>query len=161
MTLAVFFIATLLPSSFEVSRETTIEKPAHVVYAALADLSTWKHWDPWQSEDNKLSIRIVSQTAEETKAVWLNEGAEAGQINLRIRVPNQELAIAIETLRVPPRLLSVRLQNLGGKTRVHFTVKGENGLYPLGNIFALQMEKYVGANYEEALNKLKTHLENK
>ena len=67
--------------------------------------------------------------------------------------------MTLETAREPSRELEFTLQNLGSKTRLRWTVSGKNGLYPLGNIFALQMNKYVGPNYEEALGKLKGYIE--
>ena len=159
MGVAVVFFATLLPSSFEVSREITIDRPIQTVYQSLADLSKWSQWDPWQRKDTNLSLKVTQQTPDQTDAVWLKDGNKAGTIKLEIKAPREELVITIENVSMPTRTLIVRLQDLGGKVRVQWTVTGENGLYPLGNIFALQMEKYVGTNYEDALKQLKSHLE--
>ena len=155
------FGATLLPSSFEISREVIVEKPVRTVHASLSDLSQWSKWDPWQTRESGAGLKVLTQNESETKAVWLRDGQESGRITLKATTQETQLTIIIETPRVPQRTLLIQLQDLGGKTRVTWQVSGENGMYPLGNIFALQMEKYVGANYEDALKKLKQHLENK
>ena len=156
---AVFGFAAMLPDTFEVSREITIERSPEVVYAAISDLSKWRSWDPWQAKEPSLTLAIIESNAEETKAKWLRNELEDGRITLRRTQPPVRLEMLLETPREPARELEFTLQNLGSKTRLQWTVSGKNGLYPLGNIFALQMNKYVGPNYEEALGKLKAYIE--
>ena len=156
---AVFGLATLLPDSFEVSREITIDRPPEVVYAVIADLSRWRSWDPWQAKEPALTLSVLESSDTTTDARWLRNGVEDGKITLRQTDKPTRLEMTLETSREPPRELEFKLQNLGGKCRLQWTVKGKNGLYPLGNIFALQMNKYVGPTYEEALTKLKAYVE--
>ena len=156
---AVFGFAALLPDSFEVSREITIDSPPEVVYAIISDLSRWRSWDPWQAKEPAMTLSVLKTTGATTDAQWLRRGIPDGKITLqRTEIP-RVLNMTLETSREPLRELEIRLQNLGGKSRVQWTVSGKNGLYPLGNIFALQMNKYVGPNYEEALTKLKGYIE--
>lgn len=155
----VFGFAAMLPDSFEVSREITIERSPEVVYATIADLSKWRSWDPWQAKEPSLTLSVLKSDGEETQARWLRNNVEDGRITLRRTRPPIQLEMTLETVREPARQLEFILQNLGGKTRLKWTVSGKNGLYPLGNIFALQMNKYVGPNYEEALGKLKVYIE--
>jgi uncharacterized protein YndB with AHSA1/START domain len=156
---AVFGFATLLPDSFEVSREITIDRPPETVYAVISDLSRWRSWDPWQAKEPALTLSVLKTTGTTTDARWLRQGFEDGKISVQQTDRPHRLNMTLETSREPPRELEFTLQNLGGKCRLKWTVKGKNGLYPLGNIFALQMNKYVGPTYEEALSKLKTYVE--
>ena len=156
---AVFGFAALLPDSFEVSREITIDSPPNVVYSVLSDLNRWRSWDPWQAKEPALTLSVLKTTGTTTDAQWLRRGVADGKITLERTDSPHVLNMTLETSREPRRELEIRLQNLGGKSRVKWSMKGKNGLYPLGNIFALQMNKYVGPNYEEALSKLKVYIE--
>lgn len=156
---AVFGFAALLPDSFEVSREITIDRPPETVYRIIADLSRWRSWDPWQAKEPALTLSVLKTTGTRTDARWLRRGVEDGKIIIEQTERPHVLNMTLETSREPLRELEFRLQNLGGKSRLKWTVKGKNGLYPLGNIFALQMNTYVGPNYEEALSKLKVYVE--
>ena len=156
---AVFGLATLLPDSFEVSREITIDRTPEAVYAVISDLTRWRSWDPWQAKEPGLTLSVLKSTGKTIDARWLRHGVEDGKISVQQTDRPRKLNMTLETSREPPRELEFTLQNLGGKCRLQWTVKGKNGLYPLGNIFALQMNKYVGPTYEEALTKLKAYVE--
>ena len=159
LTFAVIGIAYVLPSSFEVSREITIDKAPQVVYSILADLEKWKPWDPWQKNDPGLSLSVTHRTQSGMKGKWLRDGRPEGTITLEKIIPDSRAEIFLQKGNEPKRKLVFDLKDLGGKTRLTWTVTGENGMYPIGNIFATQMDKYVGPIYEQALLQLKAYSE--
>ena len=159
MILLIAFGASLLPSTFEVSRETTIARSPAQIYAILSDLQQWKDWDPWQSSDAELKLRIKASGTTGMEGEWLREEVLEGKISLTRTTEAKRIDISFQRGGDPQRNLVFELKDLGNKTRLKWTVHGENGMYPFGNLFALQMEQYVGPVYEEALRKLKAYAE--
>ena len=58
-----------------------------------------------------------------------------------------------------PRFLDFKCEDLGGKTRVTWTMSGANSMRPIGNYFGLGMDRYIGPMYEQGLTNLKSLVE--
>ena len=159
MFAAIAIVAALLPSTFEVSRETTIDRSPSHVYAMISDLEKWHPWDPWQTKESGLRLKVTESSSTGMKGVWLREDVAEGDITVTQTTRNERLDISIRRGSDPERALVFVLKDMGTKTRLQWTVSGENGMYPLGNLFALQMDSYIGPAYELALQKLKQHAE--
>ena len=159
MTLLFIGVSACLPSSFEVSRETIIDRSPTHVYAMIKDLEKWKPWDPWQSKASGLTLSVTQRTTAGMQGEWLRDGSSEGTITLVESIPNKELSISIRRGTDLERKLVFELKDMGKKTRLKWTVTGENAMYPIGNLFALQMDSRIGPTYELALQNLKQYAE--
>ena len=159
LAVIVYAIGAWLPSTFNVSRERTISVPLKRVSDVLVDLSKWAPWDPWQNSETDLKLEISRNARGLWVGRWLKDGIEHGRVIQQPQLSKNTIEYNLERSGEPLRRLRFELQDLGMNTRVRWTVSGKNKFYPIGNIFAVQMEKYVGPVYERGLDNLKKHLE--
>ena len=159
LAVMVYVIGALLPSTFHVSRERTISVSLSRVSSVLSDLSKWAPWDPWQNSETNLKLEVSKNANGLWIGRWLKDGVEHGRVIQQPQQSKNTIEYNLERSGEPLRHLRFELQDLGMNTRVTWTVSGKNKFYPIGNIFAVQMEKYVGPVYEKGLNSLKKHLE--
>ena len=52
--------------------------------------------------------------------------------------------------------MQFKLEDLGGRTQITWTLTGENRWKPIGNLFGMGMESYLGPIYQTGLDNLKT-----
>jgi len=159
MMLLFFGAGACLPSSFEVSRESIIDRDPAYVYAIIKDLDKWKPWDPWQSKASGMTLSVTQRTPKGMEGEWLREGIREGRIKLVETTPDKRLDISIRRGNDLERKLVFELKDMGNKTRLKWTVSGANPMYPIGNLFALQMDSRIGPTYELALQSLKQYAE--
>lgn len=153
-------IGALLPDHFEVKRALVIMAPPAKIWPYINELSKWPEWDPWSRTDPQIKHRYEGTPGMGHTMHWV--GPNSGQGKLET-IANTSLSHARFKLSVAqqeePRFLDFQCEDLGGKTRVTWTMSGANSMRPIGNYFGLGMDRYIGPMYEQGLTNLKSLVE--
>lgn len=159
----VFFLgAYLLPDRVHISRTINIERPAGQVFAVVNDLRRFNDWSPWFDIDPQASYRHEGPEQGEGSILHWSGNEAAGNGSMRIvesRAPDHVVTeIAFEGFPVPARAV-LRIEPVDGDaSRVEWSF--ESALKgPLSRWFGLLMPRYIGADYDKGLARLKSLLE--
>lgn len=156
--------AYFLPRYVEVSRSIDIDAPPSVVYPLVGDLRRTNEWSPWLELDPDVKITFtgpadgVGQTMR-----WESEDPKVGsgsQTLTRLE-PNREVETALDFGEQGEATASFLLEPEGAATKVTWGLRMDLGLNPIARYFGLMFEKWIGADYEKGLAKLKTVAEAK
>ena len=150
-------VSFMLPDDFEVERTTIIEVAPEKVLAVLGDLKQWPRWDPWTRADPDIQQTFEGEPGIGQQQSWL--GPKSGQGSLKIveLESNQKLVLELKGQgRSETQTMVFEFEDLGGRTRVKWHLSGLNRWRPLGNIFGLGMDSFLGPVYESGLENLKT-----
>jgi uncharacterized protein YndB with AHSA1/START domain len=152
--------ALFMPSSYEVERSITIQRPPETVYKKVADLREWRKWNPW-SQGSDTNVYRGPKTGK--GAVWEWRSKEHG--NGELRIVEAEPYKRIET-RITFRDSSLtghgkwQFERRGDDTKVSWGTTGKLG-YPFGRIFAWirDPQDLIGGDLQKGLKILERHLE--
>jgi hypothetical protein len=153
-------VIAMQPSEFTIKRSATINAPADVVYAQIADFKAWEAWSPWEKMDPN-QARTYSEPSSGLGANYHWKGNDdVGEGNMKITdvKPNQQVGIDLDF--IAPFETKNRtvfdLEDVNGATTVTWSMSGKNTF--MGKAFGLfmNMDKMVGADFEKGLASMKT-----
>lgn len=151
--------AAMQPESFKIERSATIAAPPEIVFAQVNDFHKWKEWSPWAKLDPKMTQKFEgSMTGKGAIYSWdgNNEVGE-GTMTIEESRPNELIHIKLEFKRPfkATNAADFGFKQEGNQTVITWTMTGKNDF--LGKIFSLimNMDKMVGAQFEQGLGKIK------
>ena len=157
LTLSIGF---LLPGDFKVERSIVIDAPPSEVYPWVGELQKWSQWDPWRNVDKKLKRTFSGNSAVGDYLEWSGPQSGVGRLTILETNTNAVLRIGMsEATLEHDRLIIFTLEDLGNQTRLHWSISGENSMKPLGNYFALGLDRHLGNMYEQGLSNIKSLVE--
>lgn len=149
-------LAMLLPSSSTVARSVTISGLPEKVLADIRNFHHWKFWNQYAIDTASVSNNV---SADGTSLVLTDK--ENRQISYKLDGGNSDTLIILEsvsgTINSKNRFISRRLEN--GQTFLIWTVSTELGKMPWQRLKGVVMDKFMGPQYEQSLNRLKRYLE--
>lgn len=161
----VLVAAAFQPADFQVSRSTLISAPPAALFAEVNDLQRWKTWSPYEKLDPAMKRTFAGPPAGVGAAYgWEgNSQSGTGQMTITESQPAEKVVIRLDFLK-PMEATSYatfRFAPEGSQTRVTWSMAGHNGY--LGKLFCMfmNMDKMVGAQFEEGLATLKANAEKK
>ena len=165
LVLLVVLLALIAPKGYAVSRNIIINKPKAEVYNYLKFLKNQDHWSPWQERDPEMKKTFTGSDGEVGFiSAWESDHKQVGSGEQEIIAlkENEEITTHLRFLK-PFKSESdayMRVEEDGGATKVTWGFTGKNK-FPM-SIFMLfmNMDKAVGADFEQGLSKLKAVLEN-
>jgi uncharacterized protein YndB with AHSA1/START domain len=150
------------PAQYRVVRTTTINAPASVVFAQIADFNQWPHWSPWAKLDAGAKMSVVGKAAAVGHRQEWN-GAEAGvgsQTIVEVK-PNSllrtQLNFTAPFAAAPTSEFLLTAVDGGSKTLVEWDLRDTNALATriFMTLFFVNMESMLGEEYEAGLRDLK------
>ncbi len=165
LVLLIVVLALIAPKSYAVSRSITVNKPIGEVYNYLKLMKNQDHWSPWQERDPDMKKTFTGNDGEVGFiSAWESEHKQVGSGEQEIvgLKENEEITTHLRFLK-PFKSESdayLRVNEGDGGTEVTWGFSGNNK-FPM-SIFMLfmNMDKAVGADFEQGLAKLKSVLEN-
>lgn len=153
-------LSLFIPSRIMITRAVVINVPAAKVFSEISDLQNWKHWQPvfvndaakikfntttdgtstaceWDSKGKKNTMRITQKTSNTVSAIL----ERSGENDVR------------NTISVLPLADSNQVQ-------AEWNVLIQLKWYPWEKFYGIFIEKITGQGYEDALNSLKSYVEN-
>ena len=157
--LALVFIggAYVLPDEAVVQRQITINAPPEKVWAIVGDMKRFNEYSPWAELDPNTKYtfegpdRGVGQ-----KMSWVSEDPNVGKGSQTVLdwVENQRLVNELDFGDMGKSLASLELAPVNGGTGVTWGFKSKLN-NPVERWFGLMFDKWIGADYEKGLVKLK------
>ena len=157
LAVLLLFIATR-PAKFRIERSAQLSASSAAVFALLNDFHQWGKRSPWEKLDPTMKKTFSgSESGTGAEYAWSgNSKAGEGRMTMLDSKPNLQLSIKLEFKKPFPatNLTTFKLEPASGGTTVHWIVEGENGF--AGKAFGLlmNMDKMLGASFEEGLANL-------
>lgn len=155
------FVATR-PDEFMISRSTSINAPATIVFEHLNDFHEWQGWSPWDKIDADLK-RTYSGPDTGVGATYHWEGKETGEGEMKITdaKAGEHVGISLNFIKPFPaeNTVDFDLVKEGEGTKVTWRMNGKSNF--MSKLFGtfVNMDKMVGADFEKGLADLKKHAE--
>jgi uncharacterized protein YndB with AHSA1/START domain len=152
-------VAYLLPRNVNVSRSIAINAPPAMVYPLVADLRRANEWSPWLELDPDVEITFtgpadgVGQTMN-----WKSDDPNVGSgaQSITMLEPDSKVETALDFGEQGTATASFDLEPKGPATEVTWGFSTDLGFNPVVRYFGLMFDKWIGADYEKGLAKLKT-----
>lgn len=155
----VFIVGLALPSDFAVERSAMIAAPPERVFQEVNSLQRWPAWSPWIARDPSIQ-NTYSGPAEGVGATvtWTSDDSGEGTQTITVSDPPKRIETKLDFGSMGTSKASWTFSPEGNGTKVTWTLQGDAG-GPLGGYFAMKMDDWVGADYEDGLARLKRHVE--
>jgi hypothetical protein len=148
------------PSTFRVSRATTIAAPPAVVYSEIIDFHKWEAWSPWAKLDPTMKTTYSGPTSGPGAAyAWAgNDKVGEGKMLITGAKPAQEVNIKLDFLK-PFEATSANgflLEPTSGGTRITWSMSGDSGFVMKAFSLFHDMDADIGKDFEKGLASMKT-----
>lgn len=156
-------VVAIQPAEFKIERTATIAAPPQTVFDHVNDFHKWNAWSPWEKLDPDL--KRTYEGAEQGKGAiyrWVgNDQVGEGSMEILESRPAEEIDITLQFIKpfAATSKALFKFEPVGEQTKVTWTMSGDNGF--MGKVFSLimNMDKIVGGQFDEGLQKLKTAAE--
>ncbi|MEM0946170.1 MAG: SRPBCC family protein [Pseudomonadota bacterium] len=152
----------LLPREVVVSRSVDIEAPASTIFPHVNSLKATEAWSPWLERDPGVQLTYTGPDAGVGATLsWQSDDPQVG-------VGSQEIIASTENAQVDTALdfgdmgiatARFLLEEAGGVTTVSWDLTTDMGAGPVGRWMGLMMDGWVGGDYEQGLQNLKSLVE--
>jgi hypothetical protein len=162
--LVVFVVVVALqPSTYHVERSATIAAPPAAVFAEVNDFHNWEKWSPWAKIDPNAKYSYEGPTAGTGAIIrWAgNSDVGEGSMTITESKPNEQVRIRLQFLKpmAGTATTAFTFQPEGDKTRVIWSMDGENNFVAKAFCLFMNMDKMIGEKYEEGLANMKAVVE--
>jgi hypothetical protein len=160
-------IVAMQPDDFRVTRTATIDAPAGEVFAQVNDLHNWQAWSPWAKLDPNAENSFEGPPEGEGAAFkWSgNDQIGEGKMTITESRPNELVRFKLEFVRPMEDTGNSEfvLQPKGDQTTVQWSMYGKQNYVckALCTFGILNMDKMLGAQFEEGLANMKQVVESK
>jgi hypothetical protein len=152
----------LLPSAWQVERSVVIHAPASAIFPFLNSLQQWREWSVWYQQHPDIKVEYSGpQAGVGATSRWSDE---KGRVAMKIMQSEQNRLVAYTQLfnagesRTDGALI---LLPEGAGTRVVWQAASEVGRSPVSRYAALLQGRWVAADFDDSLKRLKQKLEAK
>ncbi len=144
-------IGLLLPGSWTAEASIEIEAAPAEVFPYLNDLSRWDGWTNWGNIDSELSDPSRGVGASRR---WDDPNFGSGSVTITGSGSPTFVRYEVEVEGGASVIGEIRIEALGGASRVTWREEGDFGRNPLMGYVARGMAKSQGAQLAEGLQKL-------
>jgi uncharacterized protein YndB with AHSA1/START domain len=152
----------LLPRQVTVARSITIDAPPGEVFPYVNSLQRFAEWSPWADYDPDMQQRF-SGPAEGVgnRMEWASEDQRvgAGSQAITLSEPDSRVETALDFGGMGTATAALTLQPVDAGTEVTWGLVADMGNSPVGRYMGLMMDRWVGADYERGLARLKAVVE--
>lgn len=155
-------VAYLLPRQVTVERTVIIDTPADEIFPHVNSLKANEAWSPWLSRDpNAVLVYEGPDEGVGSKLTWTSEHPQVGSGTNIITAsePDRRVESALDFGSMGTADAWFTLDPAGGSTEVTWGFVTDLGMNPMARWMGLMMDSWVGADYEDGLNRLKALVE--
>lgn len=166
LVVAVTIIGYLMPQNIKVSRSAVIDAPAERIFGLISNYNEFNRWSPWAEKDPNTAYEYGGEAGQAGHRMsWKSEHKHVGN-------GAQEIIIAEAPSRLRVKLdfekqgaaeaqFDLKPASAGG-TEITWVLDADMdasgkllGFIPMGRLMGPMMDKWVGADYEAGLARLK------
>lgn len=157
--LAVFFIiGFFLPDRTHVERAVLIKAPATNIFPLINDFKHFNRWSPWYEKDPNVEQSYSEQTAGVGASLtWNSTNTDVGAGSQKIieSVDQKMVRTSLDFGARGTAFSSITIKPAGNYQLLSWDFDSEFGYDLIGRYLGLMMDKWIGADYEKGLAKLK------
>ena len=161
LAVAILVVVILLqPDDFKVTRSITINAKPEAAFALVNDFKQWYQWSPWDKLDPKM-VKTFEGPPSGTGAIYRWKGnSEAGEGEITITESKPAELVRMNLHFIKPweatSQTEFTFQPEGPQqTKVTWTMSGENTFMGKAICLFMSMDKMIGGDFEEGLEKMK------
>ncbi len=158
LVLVLAVVGFFLPASVHIERSITIDRPTTLVFDLVNTLRRFNDWSPWYPRDPQAQFRYEGpESGVGAKLSWAgNNKVGSGTQTIIESQANSAIKVALEF--GPKDKATATYRFVPDPSGVNLTWGFDNdfGYKLIARYFGLMFEKWIGADYEEGLAKLKT-----
>lgn len=153
----VAFVASR-PTDFRIERSLAIPASADVVFAQVSDFHAWTAWSPWEGLDPAMKRQYEGVSGKTGSSFFWdgNDQVGSGRMSITRLEPSSFVEIKLEFFKPWPGVYTTQLAlaSEGDRTKVTWSMRGQNNFLMKAMSLFMDMDKMVGADYERGLQKL-------
>jgi len=147
-------VVAALPAKRRVERSATIDAAPEKVFALVSSTEGFQSFNPYKDDEPNLLI-VPSGPSSGVGASFSFKGKDSeGRQTIVAVEPNKSVTMKIELGAMGTPTQSFTLTPEGNRTRVTWATETEFGANPVGRVFGLMMDGYLGPIYERGLSNL-------
>lgn len=149
--------ATLMPASYAVTAETTINASPRKVQDHIADLNHYRDWNPWQKMDPGSSQKIEGTPHTiGHKYSWDGKKVGSGYLMLTSITPGNEVKFKLEFFKPFKSVASDEWKFEGDEKSTKVTWSNNGPLaWPMARLMGPMITKQLNQQFAEGLKNLK------
>jgi Polyketide cyclase / dehydrase and lipid transport len=154
-------VALALPGQVTVARSVVINAPEAAIFPYLNDLHRFGDWSPWAARDPQLTVAYSGpEQGKGAKVEWTSNKPSVGLGSMEIieSNPNRHIDLTV-SLNGLDGTSYYEVVPSGSGSKVTWGFSYESGTSPLKRWKGLMLDRYIGAEYRDALAKLKDKIE--
>jgi uncharacterized protein YndB with AHSA1/START domain len=164
VTLILLFVVIgfFLPQQQHVEREIVISASPAEIFQKINDPKSFNQWSPWAEIDPNTDYTYVGpESGKGAGMTWSSENPNVGSGSWMITESklNQTIKVDLDFGSEGKATSFYDLKLEGEGTRITWGFDMDAGMNPMNRWFGLMMDKWIGADYEKGLAKLKTLIE--
>ena len=156
-------VVALQPAAFSFSRSASYSAPAERVFEMVNDLHKFNEWSPWDEKDPDMKRTYEGpRSGVGAHYGWDgNKDVGLGSMTITASKSNERVEMNLDFLKPfeAHNRVIFALSSDGAKTKLTWTMEGENNF--IGKFFALifSMDKMVGPDFEQGLENIRALVE--
>lgn len=155
-------IAYILPREVTVERAVVIDAPPSEIFPHVNSLKANEAWSPWLDRDPDVSLVYEGPEAGVgSKLTWTSDNPNVGNGSniITASTPDSRVDTALDFGAMGTANAWVTMDPVGASTEVKWGFTTDMGMNPMARWMGLMMDKWVGADYDDGLNRLKVLVE--
>lgn len=157
---AFILIVALQPADFRVVRRAKITAARETVFGHVNDFHLWPEWSPWAKLDPTMQETHAGAPSG-TGAIYSWQGNNkvgAGRMTILESRPPELVRIKLEFLKpfAATNTAEFTFGSANGRTEVEWAMFGKKNFFSKAFGLFVSMDKFIGADFEKGLARLKT-----
>lgn len=156
-------VGLFLPASTQVSRSVTIDRDVSAVFNMVNDFREFNKWSPWAKRDEQTRYEYSGPASGlGAKMLWFSDHPQVGNGSQEIieSIPYERVAVRLTFDGQGEAQAFYQIEPANdGTTRITWGFNTRHGFNIISRYFGLMLDTWVGADYEQGLNSLKSLLE--
>lgn len=156
----VFAYAAMQPDTFRIARSAVIKAPPEKIYPLMSDFRRGMEWSPYEKKDPNMK-RVFSGPASGKGAVYEFEGngdIGAGRLEITDATPPSKVVLRLDMSKPfqGSNTIEYSIVPKGDASEVTWSMHGVQPLLAKVVCLFFNMDRMVGADFEQGLASLKT-----
>ncbi len=151
--------AAMQPDDFRIARSTIIKAPPEKIYPLMSDFRRGAEWSPYEKKDPNMK-RSFSGPASGKGAIYTFDGNSdvgAGRLEITDATPPSKVVLRLDMVKPfeGSNIIEYAILPKGDGSEVTWSMHGQQPLVARAICLFFNMDKMVGADFEQGLASLK------
>jgi Polyketide cyclase / dehydrase and lipid transport len=150
----------LLPGAIHVERSAVIAAGPGQIFPFVNDFHKFNAWSPWAARDPAVRYAFAGpDQGTGAEMTWQSEKLGSGRQQIVASVPDERVVTSLEFGDMGGAQANFALAQEGDATRVTWSLDTNLPYNPVARWFGLMFPRWIGADYDDGLARLKNLVE--